>query len=51
MDADLPLIAKGLDLDLEDLRATDRRLQEIAALHKLVTENSRDAIINQFISK
>ena len=30
---------------LENLRATDRRLQEIAALHKLVTENSRDMIV------
>jgi diguanylate cyclase (GGDEF)-like protein/PAS domain S-box-containing protein len=30
---------------LENLRATDRRLQETAALHKLVMENSRDVII------
>jgi len=30
---------------LESRRATERRLQEIAALHNLVTENSRDVII------
>lgn len=30
---------------IEDLRATDRRLKEVAALHDLVTENSRDVII------
>ncbi|HVZ84090.1 MAG TPA: diguanylate cyclase [Terracidiphilus sp.] len=29
----------------DDLRATHRRLKEIAALHELVTENSRDVII------
>ncbi|MGA3262828.1 MAG: diguanylate cyclase [Terracidiphilus sp.] len=30
---------------LESRRATERRLQKIAALHMLVTQNSRDAII------
>jgi diguanylate cyclase (GGDEF)-like protein/PAS domain S-box-containing protein len=30
---------------IENLRSTERKLQEIAALHKLVTENSRDVII------
>ena len=30
---------------IETLRSTERRLQEIASLHKLVTENSRDVII------
>ena len=30
---------------IESLRSTERRLQETAALHKLVTENSRDVII------
>jgi diguanylate cyclase (GGDEF)-like protein/PAS domain S-box-containing protein len=29
----------------ERKKATERRLQEIASLHKLVTENSRDAIV------
>ncbi len=30
---------------IENLRSTERRLQQIASLHKLVTENSRDVII------
>jgi diguanylate cyclase (GGDEF)-like protein/PAS domain S-box-containing protein len=30
---------------IEDLRCTQRKLQEIASLHKLVMENSRDVII------
>jgi diguanylate cyclase (GGDEF)-like protein/PAS domain S-box-containing protein len=30
---------------IENLRSTERRLEEIAALHKLVTENSRDIIM------
>lgn len=30
---------------IENLRSTERRLQEIASLHRLVTENSRDVII------
>ncbi len=30
---------------VESLRATERRLQEIVSLHKLVTENSRDIIV------
>jgi diguanylate cyclase (GGDEF)-like protein/PAS domain S-box-containing protein len=30
---------------IENLRSTERRLQEIASLHKLVMENSRDVII------
>ena len=30
---------------LENLRTTQRRLQRVATLHKLVTENSRDVII------
>jgi diguanylate cyclase (GGDEF)-like protein/PAS domain S-box-containing protein len=30
---------------IENLLSTERKLQEIAALHKLVTENSRDIII------
>jgi diguanylate cyclase (GGDEF)-like protein/PAS domain S-box-containing protein len=30
---------------IENLRSTERRLQEIVSLHKLVTENSRDVII------
>ncbi len=39
------IILYSVSVVLEDLRATQRRLQEIAALHKLVTENSRDVII------
>jgi diguanylate cyclase (GGDEF)-like protein/PAS domain S-box-containing protein len=39
------IILYSVSVVLEDLRATERRLQEIAALHKLVTENSRDVII------
>jgi diguanylate cyclase (GGDEF)-like protein/PAS domain S-box-containing protein len=35
----------SISVVLESLRATERRLQEVAALHKLVTENSRDVII------
>jgi diguanylate cyclase (GGDEF)-like protein/PAS domain S-box-containing protein len=30
---------------IENLRSTERRLQEIASLHQLLTENSRDVII------
>ena len=30
---------------IENLRATERRLREIASLHQLMTENSRDVII------
>ncbi len=39
------IILYSVSVVLEELRATERRLQEIAALHKLVTENSRDMII------
>jgi len=35
----------GISVVLESLRATERRLKEIAALHNLVMENSRDIII------
>lgn len=35
----------SISVVLENLRATERRLQETAALHKLVMENSRDVII------
>ncbi len=35
----------GISVVLENLRATERRLQETAALHKLVMDNSRDVII------
>ncbi len=38
-------ILYSVSVVLESLRATERRLLEIAALHKLVTENSRDVII------
>src|SRR5208337_5507370 len=38
-------ILYSISVVLENLRATERRLQEIAALHKLVTENSRDVIV------
>ncbi len=39
------IILYSVSVVLEDLRATERRLQQIAALHKLVTENSRDWVI------
>jgi diguanylate cyclase (GGDEF)-like protein/PAS domain S-box-containing protein len=39
------LILYGVSLVLESRRATERRLQRIAALHQLVTDNSRDVII------
>jgi len=35
----------SISVVLESLRATERRLKEVAALHKLVTENSRDVIM------
>lgn len=35
----------SISVVLENLRTTERRLQEVAALHKLVMENSRDVII------
>jgi len=35
----------SVSIVIEDLRSTERRLQETASLHKLVTENSRDVII------
>ncbi len=35
----------SLSVVLEGLQATERRLREIAALHNLVTENSRDVIM------
>jgi diguanylate cyclase (GGDEF)-like protein/PAS domain S-box-containing protein len=38
-------ILYSVSVVVENLRATERRLQAIAALHKLVTENSRDVII------
>lgn len=38
-------ILYSVSVVLEARHATERRLQEIAALHKLVTENSRDVII------
>ena len=39
------IILYSVSVVLEELRTTERRLQEIVALHKLVTENSRDVII------
>lgn len=39
------VILYGVSVVVESLRDTKRRLQEIAATHKLVTENSRDIII------
>jgi diguanylate cyclase (GGDEF)-like protein/PAS domain S-box-containing protein len=38
-------ILYSVSLVLESRRATERRLQRIAVLHELVTENSRDVII------
>jgi diguanylate cyclase (GGDEF)-like protein/PAS domain S-box-containing protein len=38
-------ILYSISVVLERQKATERRLQEIALLHKLVTENSRDAIV------
>jgi len=38
-------ILYSISLVLESGRATERRLRQIAALHRLVTENSRDVII------
>jgi len=38
-------ILYSISVVLERQKATERRLQEIASLHKLVTENCRDAII------
>ncbi len=38
-------ILYSVSVVLESLRATERRLEQIAARHKLVTENSRDVII------
>jgi diguanylate cyclase (GGDEF)-like protein/PAS domain S-box-containing protein len=35
----------GVSVVLESLRSAERRLQEVAMCHELVTENSRDAII------
>ena len=39
------IILYSVSVVLENLRTTERRLEAIAALHKLVTENSRDVII------
>ncbi len=39
------VILYSVSVVIENLRNTERRLHEIAALHKLVTENSRDVII------
>ena len=39
------VILYSVSVVIESLRVTERRLQEIAALHKLVTDNSRDVII------
>ena len=39
------VILYSVSVVLENLRTTERRLQEIVALHKLVTENSRDLIV------
>ena len=38
-------ILYNVSVVIESLRVTERRLQEIAALHNLVTENSRDIIL------
>lgn len=38
-------ILYGISVVLERQKATERQLREIASLHKLVTENSRDAIV------
>ncbi len=35
----------SVSIVIENLRSTERRLEEIVALHKLVTENSRDIIM------
>ncbi len=39
------IVLYGISFVLETLRATERRLKETGALHKLVVENSRDAIV------
>ena len=39
------IILYSVSVVIENLRSTERKLQEIASLHKLVTENSRDVII------
>jgi integral membrane sensor domain MASE1 len=39
------VILYSVSVVIENLRSTERRLQEIASLHKLVTENSRDIIL------
>jgi diguanylate cyclase (GGDEF)-like protein/PAS domain S-box-containing protein len=39
------VILYSVSVVIESLRVTERRLQEIAALHKLVTDNSRDIIM------
>lgn len=39
------LILYSISVVMDRQRKTERRLQEIVSLHKLVTENSRDAII------
>lgn len=39
------VVLHSVSLVLENLRKTERRLQQIAALHALVAENSRDVIL------
>jgi diguanylate cyclase (GGDEF)-like protein/PAS domain S-box-containing protein len=39
------MLVYGISVVLEQQKATERRLQETASLHNLVTENSRDLII------
>lgn len=39
------VILYSVSVVIENLRSTEHRLQEIASLHKLVTDNSRDVII------
>lgn len=39
------LILYGISVVVEDLRRTERQLQQVAVIHKLVAENSRDIII------
>ena len=39
------VILYSVSVVIENLRSTERRLQEIASLHKIVTENSRDIIL------
>ncbi len=39
------VVLYSVSIVIENLRATERRLQEVVAIHNLVTENSRDIIL------